>query len=88
METDLFHFIGDGVFQFVDAFSGYGGDGEQFQIVLLAIALELSQFFFIGDVDFGSHHNYRLLFQVSSEARQFFVDDFDIFDRIWTSADI
>ena len=62
--------------------------GNSSSFFFLAIAFQLGQLVFVGDVDLGRHHDHRLFGEVRAEAVQFAHDHFDILDTIGTSAGI
>jgi hypothetical protein len=56
--------------------------------LLLAIALQLRQLFFIRNIDLRSHHNHRLLVESCAKASQFAFDHFNVLHRVGTPARI
>ena len=74
--------------QFVDSFSGDGGDGEQGEFFLFAVLLELGEPVFVGDVDFGGDHQHGFFGEVGAEAVELTEDDFDVFDDVGTAAGV
>ncbi len=80
------HMRGDGVFEFVDAFSCGAGDDEEGQLAAADMGLQFFQLLRIGGIGLGGDDEHGLVTESVAEAGEFFIDGLEGFDGIFCAA--